>query len=397
MLLENAVDIVMIAALVIAVLVGIARGLVASLGVHVGAIVGAFIAVWLVPLLAPYLAGVIPDLMWRGVLTATLVVLIVIAGARIGGIVGRALRRRVDRAHLRLLDRTLGAVAGALGTALVLLLVGPAIAANGTPVVSGAISGSRVLGAIDRLTPAPVDAALARLRTVVVDEGMPRFGELLDFTATDAAPPVSLDDPVLQQAAGSVARISGTAYACAIAMTGSGVIVGEGLIATNAHVVAGVVNPLVELPGRAPREGRVVAFDPERDVAIIAADDLGAPALTLSDGLAPGDAAAVQGYPHGGPFTSVGATVLSEGLASIPDIYDAGSAPREIYALAADVQPGNSGGPLLTPAGEVAGIVFARGEDGAGRGYAMTLAEVQPLLQSVTAASAPVSTGSCVR
>ena len=88
--------------------------------------------------------------------------------------------------------------------------------------------------------------------------------------------------------------------------------------------------------------------------------------------LAPGTAAAVQGYPHGGPFTSVAATVLSVGTVPVPDVYDETAAPREIYALQADVRPGNSGGPLLTDDGEVAGVVFARGVDSDARGYAMT-------------------------
>jgi len=89
------------------------------------------------------------------------------------------------------------------------------------------------------------------------------------------------------------------------------------------------------------------------------------------------------------------AAVLSRGTVAVPDIYDASSAPREIFALQADVAPGNSGGPLLTSDGEAGGIVFARGEDGAGRGYAITIAELEPALQATTAGSATVSTGSC--
>ena len=87
--------------------------------------------------------------------------------------------------------------------------------------------------------------------------------------------------------------------------------------------------------------------------------------------------------------------MLSVGVVPVPDIYDTGVAPREIYSLAADVQPGNSGGPLLTAAGEVAGIVFARGEDGAGRGYAITMAELEPALAAIAAGSATVASGSC--
>ena len=91
----------------------------------------------------------------------------------------------------------------------------------------------------------------------------------------------------------------------------------------------------------------------------------------------------MQGYPHGGPFESVAATVLSVGTVPVPDVYDETAAPREIYSLQADVRPGNSGGPLLTDAGEVAGIVFARGVDSDARGFAITTTELAPVLDGI--------------
>ena len=66
-----------------------------------------------------------------------------------------------------------------------------------------------------------------------------------------------------------------------------------------------------------------------------------------------------------------------------------------MYTLATTVQPGNSGGPVLTPDGEAAGVVFARDEGDDRVGYAMTTAELLPALASADAASDPVSTGSC--
>ena len=81
---------------------------------------------------------------------------------------------------------------------------------------------------------------------------------------------------------------------------------------------------------------------------------------------------------------------------TVLDIYDAASAPREIYVLEADVQPGNSGGPLLDGDGEVLGVVFARGTGtDEVRGYAITTDELTPVLGSVTADSPSVSSGTC--
>lgn len=389
------VDVVVVAVLIGAVAIGASRGLVASIGTIAGLVVGGVAAIWLVPLAGPLVASVIADLRARAAATAVLAVVIVLLFAAIGSAIGYAVRRGVDRAKLRPLDRGLGAVVSAVVTALVLLMAGQSVAATGTPGISSAIASSRVLGWIDTLTPPPVDSALAQVRSLVIDEGLPTLGELLDVQATTTAPPVALGDAALQRAAESVARISGTAHACGVAMTGSGFVVAEGLLATNAHVVAGVDSVLVELPGREAREGRVVYFDGVDDIALVAVDALGAPPLTLTDDLDAGDAAVVQGYPHGGPFTSGNATVLSEGTVPVPDIYESSSAPREIYALAADVQPGNSGGPLLTATGEAAGIVFGRGADGAGRGYAIALSELTPALQQTRDTSASVSTGAC--
>lgn len=388
------IDAVVVVVLVVAIVVGAARGLVASLGTIAGLVLGGFLAAWLVPLAGPLLISIVPDALWRSVVSAALAIGIVVACAAIGSAIGRAVRRGVDAVKLSVLDRGLGALAGAAATALVLLMVGQSVVAAGVPVIAPAVASSRVLGWIDALTPPPVDTALAQVRSLVIDEGLPTLGELLDVQATSTAPPVALDDPALQAAAGSVARISGTAYACGVSMTGSGFIVADDLLATNAHVVAGVDSPVVELPGREAREGRVVYFDAVDDIALVSVDGLDAPALDRVD-LSPGDSAVVQGYPHGGPFTSTGASVLSVGVVPVPDIYDTGVAPREIYSLAADVQPGNSGGPLLTAAGDVAGIVFARGEDGAGRGYAITMAELEPALAAIAAGSATVASGSC--
>lgn len=387
------VDVIVVILLVGAFAIGVTRGLVAIAGSLAGLVVGSLLAVWAVPLIAPGVA----DWEYRSLVLTICAIAIVALCTALGTAVGAAIRRGVDRAKLRVLDRILGAGAATVAGGLVLLLGAGTITASGMPVVSTAIASSRVLSIIDGLTPAPVDTALAEVRGFVVDEGIPRIGELLRPEVPPTAPAVALDDPELQRAAASVARISGTAYACGVSMTGSGFVAADGLIVTNAHVVAGVDTPVVELPGRDAREGRVVYFDPTDDLAVIAVDGLEAAPLSIVPPVAPGTAVAVQGYPLGGPFTSGAAFVLSVGSAPVPDIYDGSSSPREIYALEADVRPGNSGGPVLTDAGAVAGVVFARGAEGEQRGYAMTTTELLPVLAGVDAAAPAVASGACTR
>lgn len=387
------VDVIVVILLVGFFAIGVTRGLVAIAGSLAGLVVGSLLAVWAVPLIAPGVA----DWEYRSLVLAICAIAIIGLCTALGTAVGAALRRGVDRAKLRILDRILGAGGATVAGGLVLLLGAGAVTASGMPVVSTAVASSRVLSFIDGITPDPVDTALAEVRGFVVDEGIPRIGDLLQPQVAPTAPAVALDDPELQRAAASVARISGTAYACGVSMTGSGFVVGEGLIVTNAHVVAGVETPVVELPGRDAQEGRVVYFDPVDDLAVIAVSGLDAAALPIVPPVAAGAAVAVQGYPLGGPFTSGAAFVLSVGSAPVPDIYDDSSAPREIYALEADVRPGNSGGPLLTDAGAVAGVVFARGADDERRGYAMTTTELLPALAGVTVEAPAVPAGACTR
>ncbi len=387
------VDVLLIALLGIAVVVGLRRGLLASVGLFAGLAVGALAAYWLMPVVGRW----VPVAGWRTLAVAGAGIFLLLAGAAIGSAVGRMLRRGVDRIRLRIPERLLGAAVNLVAAVLAISFVGGALVSTGTPVVSSALASSAVLRTIDAGTPAPVRAALAQLRGSVFDEGLPTLGRLLEPAVTPEAPDVALDDPSLTRAAQSVAKITGVAYACGITASGTGFAVSPDLVVTNAHVVAGVTQPVVELPGEAARDGRVVYFDPIDDLAVVAVDDLGAEPLTVAPTLAVGDAAVVQGYPHGGPFTSGAAQVVSVGTVAVPDISDSSAALREIYALAATVQPGNSGGPVLTPDGRVAGVVFARSDVGEDLGYAMTPAELNPVLAQLDAFDAAVPSGSCRR
>ena len=385
------VDIVLIVLLALALMVGIARGFLATIGFVAGLALGGIAAYWLIP----YVGQWVTDPTWRGAAIVAAGVLLLLLGAALGTAVGNTLRRGADRIKLRVPERVLGGAVNLAAAALALSFFAGTLTTAGIPIVSTALASSNVVRTIDRFTPEPVRVALAELRGTVFADGIPRLGDLIQIGPVSSAPPVALDDPALTRAAQSVARITGTAYACGITASGSGFVAADDRVVTNAHVVAGVDSPLVELPGQPAKEGRVVYFDPVDDLAVIAVDGLDATALPVAPALAVGSAGVVQGYPYGGPFTSGNAQVLSEGTVPVPDIYGDQSAPREIYALGAVVRPGNSGGPLLTPVGEVAGVVFARSETDDEVGYAMTPAELEPVLAQVGSLSAPVASGSC--
>ena len=143
--------------------------------------------------------------------------------------------------------------------------------------------------------------------------------------------------------------------------------------------------------------GRVVYFDGEQDIAVVAVDDLPVEELAIGDTLEVGAVGAVQGYPWGGPFVSGGAEVVQVGTLSTAGIDGEGSYPRDTYTLAADVNPGNSGGPLLALDGAVVGMIFAKAQNRDDVGYAHTMAELDPVIAAAPELSERVSTGSCQR
>ncbi len=102
------------------------------------------------------------------------------------------------------------------------------------------------------------------------------------------------------------------------------------------------------------------------------------------------------GYPGGGPFTADPAGVMAQFEAEGRDIYGQGLTVRSVYEIQALVRPGNSGGPLVEPDGEVIGVVFSRSTTNANVGYALASPGVLSRVQSVAGSDRATGTGPCV-
>ncbi|WP_157372856.1 MarP family serine protease [Agromyces sp. Root81] len=342
----------------------------------------------------PWVAGIVPWPEWRAPAAIATAIALLCLGAWLGAVIGRALRRGVRAVKLGVLDRILGALGNLLVTAFVVALVASGVSAMGVPVVSPAIAGSRVLQGLDAVTPAPARTLLAEIRTAALGEGLPWLVGVLDGpTESPALPTFDVDDVELARAAASVVRVTGSAFQCGSTLSGSGFVVAPDRIVTNAHVVAGVTEPIVEAPGQPAAPGRVVAYDETNDLALIAVDDLATPPLDLATP-ALGQEVAVAGYPFGGPFELRPANVMASGPLTIQT--GGRTSTREIVTLAADVDHGNSGGPVLTGDGEVAGVVFAKSETVDNVGFAIPISTLAPLASSAPSLDAAVGSGSCV-
>ncbi|MEY2848267.1 MAG: hypothetical protein RI885_932 [Actinomycetota bacterium] len=385
------IDVLLVLLLLASLVWGYRSGLARSAFALAGLVLGSVAAVLAVPVVITW----VPALEWRTPAALATVLVLVVGAAALGVQIGERLRRGLRRTPLRFVDRGLGAVGALVVSALAVSMLAAGVGALGVPFLAQPLATSVVLRAIDTTTPPIVDGALARLRASVLTDGLPVIVDAFGGRAPEI-PDVATTTPALQASARSVVRVTGTAYACGQNQSGSGVVIAPGRVITNAHVVAGVTEPVVETPLDGARTGRIVYFDPVDDLAVIAVDGLPTAPLPLGADLTSGSPAVVDGYPFGGPFRSHSAEVVDRGARPVADIYGRATAPRDIYTLAADIQQGESGGALLDEAGAVVGIIFAKGATTPDVGYALALSEVAPVISGAPSFDAGVPAGECI-
>ena len=370
---------------------GLAVGML-SLG---GFVLGAVVAMKVVP---PLAVGLDQGLQ-RSFVVLAAVLLFAWLGQLGGALLGSRLRERLTLPGAQVVDQALGAVAGVVAVSLVLWFVGSALRASPSTSLARAVAQSRLLSAIDAVIPPPVATVAQSFRESVAGSSFPRvFAGVApeQIVAVPNPDPQAMPAAVLARTERSIVKVTGDAQACSRSVEGSGSVIGPQRVVTNAHVVAGMRTPSVQVGGVGPRyPARVVLFDPRRDIAVLLVKGLPAPALGLGRTLGRGADAVVAGFPRNGPFTSGPARVRSVLNATGDDIYGRSGAVRQVFQLYAKVEPGNSGGPLLATDGTLAGIVFAKSLDSPSTGYALTLDEARSDLSAGLTATAAVSTGGC--
>ncbi len=381
----NSIDFFILALVLFTIARGMEIGLVrqaASLG---GLIVGLVLSSFVVSLLhtSPMFSIIIIGL---GIL-----------GAIIGSeYLGIKLKRVLHERNIRKADRVLGAaLGGVIGLALVwfcaaILPVVPSTA------LRQEVRDSRIIAWLDDTLP-PTTSIMSWLEDTLAQTKLPEIiGELepkLTNTQADV-PNVANFSNAIASARDSVVEIEGRS--CSGIGVGSGFIVAPNYIVTNAHVVAGMRYPYIQ-----DNEGRykaeVIAFDPSLDIAVLKTERLKGASLPLSDEIAQiGTPGVVLGYPGGGPLTAQPAAVIEHFTAVGQDIYEENSNHRDIYALKSDVEPGNSGGPLLDKNGRVIGVIFARSTVYDRVGYAISSPIVKQMVTAAQAKATPVNNLRCL-
>ena len=222
-----------------------------------------------------------------------------------------------------------------------------------------------------------------------VEVGLPTDTE----ASTTLAPTVGTSDGLpTNRLLASVLQVRG--LDCRTAQVGTGFVVADGLIATVAHVVAGITAPTVEVAGEEVA-ALVVGFDPVSDLALlrpVRTLDL-PPALDLGTGVA-GTLGTV--LVHEGTDGPVALPVVVRRLirATGDDIYGRPADGRDALEITAAIRTGHSGAPVVDGSGAVVGVLFSRLRGGGSVAYAVQAGELSRLLEE-TAHKATL-TGPCL-
>jgi S1-C subfamily serine protease len=296
-------------------------------------------------------------------------------------------------------DAGLGALVSVVAMLLVTWFLASALRPGPVPSLSRQISDSQVITTMDQVVPDQAHTLFSSFRRVLDDNGLPTvFAGLSPERIRPVEPPSPgiTGTRAVRRSGTSVVKVVGTAEDCSRRLDGSGFVFADQHVMTNAHVVAGVEDPEVQIGGTGRTyDARVVLYDPRRDLAVLYVPDLRAEPLDLDPSGERGDDAVVAGFPGGGPYRLEAARIRETIDARGPDIYHRDTVTRDIFSLFAAVEPGNSGGPLLSLQGDVLGVIFAKSLDDASTGYALTVDEIAPVARRGAERSAEVDTGAC--
>ena len=291
-----------------------------------------------------------------------------LAGKSVGYFSGRWIRHHLPGRSLARLDRVAGASVGILGVALTFWLVRPLLAlVPGWP--SEITRDSYVADRFERSLPGPPDL-LRNARRSLSAGLFPQVTDLVSRSLAPGLPPstATVDAATIVSARRSVVHIR--ARACGFTVSGTGFVSDRGEVTTAAHVVSGSLSIEVTDDDGRVRPAVVVALDPSLDRARLSLDTGGLPLMTA--GLASiGDEVAVFGFPRGGGLRVASGGVQEKVSARGRDIFDGQKVVRPVIVIAANLAPGDSGGPVVNQNGEVVAMAIAVAPDRANTAYAI--------------------------
>jgi S1-C subfamily serine protease len=388
----NLLDWLLVVLVLAYALSGYWQGFVTGAFATTGLLLGGLFGVWIAPVA---LGDANPSL-----LVSLGALFIVILAASLGQALlqftGAKIRDKITWQPARAVDAVGGALLSAAAVLLVAWALGVAIAGAGLSGITPLVRDSSVLSRVDETLPEQASGVLGAFNNVVGTSFFPRYLEPFAperIVEVGPGPKRLLNDPDVEDAGQSVLKIRGT-NECGRGVEGSGFVYADDRVMTNAHVVAGVDDPEVIIDDGSV-SAEVVYYNPDLDVAVLAADTSGLPELGFDQTAGAEDGVAILGYPQDGPYDVQPGRIRSEQRLRSPNIYGEGTVIREVFSLRGLVRPGNSGGPIVSSTGDVVGVVFAASVTDRDTGYALTADQVQRSANGGQTNDDEVSTGDC--
>ena len=379
------IDLLVLGVVLLAGLRGYYTGALRQLGSFLGFIVGFFAGVQI----APAIATTVTRASWRPALAVVLVLVLAFVGSSLGHALGATASRSLHALKLGLFDRVAGVGVGVVGAVVMCWLLAGVLAAATWGSLASGIQNSFALKTLDSFLP-PVPAVEARVQALFRSADFPAIfativSPTLPYNGTPRLGPLqlSLAGPT------SVQKVLASG-GCPSNHEGTGFFVGAHEVVTNAHVVAGAHTVTV---GGAP--ATVVLFDPTEDLAVLRVASMTQPALQLL-GTSPvgGSKGLVVGFPLNSTRTGAPAIIRGEVTGQGRDIYNRQLLTRTVLVVNAQVEPGNSGSPVLVGT-QVAGVIVSKSLSQPVTAYAIPDSVVRHDLARVSS-SGSVSTQSCV-
>jgi len=365
---------------------GFVRQLFSVVGFFVGLFLGRYIEIFTLKLVHTPTS--------RAIVTIITILGVALLGLTAGEYVGLKLKAKSLRSRFNNVDNGLGTILTAITVLLLVWLTASVIINLPATKLKADIKKSSIIADLNKIMP-PAPNIISDLGKLIDPNGFPDV-----FIGSEPIPKSNVNLPSLGDLSSavkkdqdSVVRIQG--LGCGGIISGSGFVVRNDLVATNAHVVAGIASPIVE-DSNGRHRAEVISFDPNLDLAVLKVSGLAGKPLNIDlSNINSGMPGAVLGYPGGGPFNAGPAAVMEEFDAIGQNIYGNQKTERDVYEIQATVIPGNSGGPLIEENGSVMGVVFAKSTTYSYVGYALAMQKVATEINKAAISDSQVSTNQC--
>ena len=242
------------------------QGFIAGAFATAGLLLGGLAGIWL----APVLLGDAAPSLWVSLGALFVVLVMASIGQAIFQFAGTRIRARLTWQPIRAVDAVGGAALSVVAVLVVAWMLGVAISGSRIPGISPQVRDSKVLIAVNDVMPLQAQQALRSFDDVVGSSFFPRYLEpFAPERIVNVAPanPRVIRDPDIRDAGQSVFKVRST-NRCGSGVEGTGFLYAPNRLMTNAHVVAGVTEPMVK-DGDRTLKATVVYYNPDLDVAVL--------------------------------------------------------------------------------------------------------------------------------